>query len=367
MACRVLATNVVTGLGRTTAACLEQLRQGKTCVRLNRAASIGVAEDFMASRVDINLIPGLSALESLAVESINEALSHCRVDVASPRTLFILSSTKGNIENVTHEGINTPNPYVGESARAIANHIGITTTPITVSNACISGLAALTLAKRVLETGEYDAVIVTGADLIGKFIVSGFQSFMALSSERCKPFDADRRGLNLGEGAATIVLSNDENAAGWYVEAAAVRNDANHISGPSRTGEGAYRALRAVTSNLDVVQPALISAHGTATPYNDEMESIAIDRAGLSSIPVNALKGYLGHTLGAAGVVESALLMAAFDAGFIPPTLGFTKSGTSRPLNIVTTEQKPRSMSFVKMLSGFGGTNAAVRFNKRII
>ncbi|MDE6154798.1 MAG: beta-ketoacyl synthase, partial [Muribaculaceae bacterium] len=162
------------------------------------------------------------------------------------------------------------------------------------------------------------------------------------------------------------ILSKADNTTPgvWYIEAGAMHNDANHISGPSRVGEGSYRCLRAVTKDIDINDIAVINTHGTATLYNDEMESIALDRAGLASVKVNAYKGYLGHTLGAAGVLECILSMLGIDNGIVLKTLGYESTGVSRLLNIVTENTATDRCMFVKMLSGFGGSNAAVRLRK---
>ena len=186
-------------------------------------------------------------------------------------------------------------------------------------------------------------------------MVTGFQSLKALSPEACKPFDASRVGLNLGEAAAAIVLKADE--GDWELVAGAIRNDANHISGPSRTGEGSYNALRAVLPFVEKKDLAFVNVHGTATVYNDEMESIALGRAGLTDVPVNALKGYFGHTMGAAGLLESILSMKALEAGIVPATRGFSQLGVSVPVRVSDKEQSAIGNSFIKLLSGFGGVN----------
>ena len=144
----------------------------------------------------------------------------------------------------------------------------------------------------------------------------------------------------------------------------AIRNDANHISGPSRTGEGSYRALRAVLGDIDSEQIAVVNAHGTATLYNDEMESIAINRAGLASVPVNGLKGYYGHTMGAAGILETILSMQAIDDNIILATKGYDTIGVTYPLNVSNQHQTTNKRVFIKLLSGFGGCNAALLMAK---
>jgi 3-oxoacyl-[acyl-carrier-protein] synthase-1 len=216
-------------------------------------------------------------------------------------------------------------------------------------------------------SGQYDTAVVIGADVLSPFIVAGFQSLKALSDEQCRPFSANRKGLNLGEAAATVVYQIvDDNSDGWRMLAGAVRNDANHISGPSRTGEGSYQALTAVIRDigLSTNDLACLNVHGTSTLYNDEMESIAIDRAGLLDVPVNALKGIFGHTMGAAGILESIVSMLALDNGVVLPTRGYENCGVSRPVNVSASARPASGNSFIKLLSGFGGVNGALLFRK---
>ena len=149
----------------------------------------------------------------------------------------------------------------------------------------------------------------------------------------------------------------------WVACRGAIRNDANHISGPSRTGEGSYRALRTVLGDMNPNQLAFINTHGTATLYNDEMESVAVERAGLAQVPVNGLKGYYGHTMGAAGILETILSMQAVDDNNILATKGFETLGVTHPLVLSNENQPTDKRAFIKLLSGFGG-NAALLMAK---
>jgi len=159
-----------------------------------------------------------------------------------------------------------------------------------------------------------------------------------------------------------MILTESNSVEGVEVTSGAVRNDANHISGPSRTGEGAYLALQSAVKGVNINEIAFTNAHGTATQYNDEMESVALARAGLQEVPVNSLKGYFGHTLGAAGILESIISVYALKDGIIPATYGFETPGVTYPIKIVKTPQPTTKRRFVKMLSGFGGCNAALLF-----
>ena len=144
----------------------------------------------------------------------------------------------------------------------------------------------------------------------------------------------------------------------------AVRNDAHHISNPSKTAEGCYRALRAVTAGVPKGEIAFINVHGTSTLYNDEMEAVAVNRAGLQDVPLNSLKGYYGHTMGAAGVLETILSMQALDDHTVLATRGFEELGVSRLVRLSAQNEVATGHFFVKLLSGFGGCNAAMLFRK---
>jgi 3-oxoacyl-[acyl-carrier-protein] synthase-1 len=205
-----------------------------------------------------------------------------------------------------------------------------------------------------------------GADVISKFVLSGFQSFQAISTGHCKPFDINRTGINSGEGAATIVLSSLPQGAAIKITGGSVSNDANHISGPSRTGQELCIAINKAISDADLSEKDInyISAHGTATLYNDEMEALALNLANLQSVPVNSLKGYYGHTLGAAGLIESVVAVHSMKEDIVLPSIGFSEMGVSKPINISTGLQKLSLTHCLKTASGFGGCNAAIIFSK---
>lgn len=367
-----IADNIYSPLGFTTADNYAAVKAGRSALRAYESAK-DLPEPFVASLFDWSQVPpmpGYTPFERIVIQSVERALAQTDVDVTSPRIVFILSTTKGNVELLDSRSQPFPPERVllGETARTIAAHFGITTTPIVVSNACISGLSAQLTAMRLLECGAFDTAIVVGADVQSRFIISGFQSFKALSPYECRPFDIERMGLNLGEAAATIVYSRLPLSAGqmssaqWQMVSGAVRNDAHHISSPSPSGEGCYRAIRAAMGHVPASELAFISVHGTSTLYNDEMESAAIARAGLSDVPLNSLKGYYGHTMGAAGVLETILSMKAVEEGCIPPTRGFSELGVSHGVNISDSERPAHGRSLLKLLSGFGGCNAALLF-----
>ena len=344
---------VVTPVGDTPEAVFLAVRAGRSALQLYPAQP----EPYMASLLSRKGFNGPSFFEHIAVEAARKAVAQAGLAPSGPRVGLVLSTIKGNVEQIDSEDVS-----LAAAATRIAAALGVKTQPVVVSNACISGLAALIQGMRMLRSGAYDHVIVVGAEVQSRFIVTGFQSLKALSLQACKPFDAARDGLNLGEAAAAMVLSTQNSL--WELVDGAVRNDANHISGPSRTGEGSYNALKYLLPLVNREQLAFVNVHGTATRYNDEMEAIALERAGLLDVPVNALKGIFGHTMGAAGILESIVSMQACDAGVVLPTQGFSELGVSRPVRVSAQVMPTRGTEFIKLLSGFGGVNGALLFRK---
>ena len=372
-----VSDNIISPLGMSSTENYAAVKAGRSELK-RRDGLWQLPEPFTASLMDHEAVNEIAAqrhiddtytfFEKMIILSAAKALEQTHIDPASEKVLFILSTTKGNVFllDKREKGFPSERVLLGVAARQMSEYFHNPNMPIVVSNACISGVCAQIQAMRELENGHFDYVVTVGADVQSPFIVSGFQSFKALSVEPCKPFDANRTGLNLGDAAATIIYTKKDSITDndWVACRGAIRNDANHISGPSRTGEGSYRALRAVLGDLNPEKLAFINTHGTATPYNDEMESFAIERAGLAQIPVNGLKGYYGHTMGAAGILETILSMQAVDDNNILATKGFETIGVTHPL-VLSNENKPTDKkAFIKLLSGFGGCNAALLMAK---
>lgn len=318
-------------------------------------------------------ISSLTRLERMMLYSILEALRTSPVRPSDPRTLLLISSTKGNIDllkggNELHK--DRDRIHLWRMAEVIAGSLEHPNNPIIVCNACISGSVAILLAARMIRDGRYDHAIVAGGDLVSEFVVSGFQSFQALSPNPCRPFDSGRDGLSLGEGAGTVVLSADPGVATGQLPVSylggGISNDANHISGPSRDGEGLLIAIKAALDEAKVApkQVDFISAHGTGTLYNDEMESLAMAGAGLAGTPLNSFKGYFGHTLGAAGIIESVLTLHSMRNGILFKTAGYERPGTTVPVNVLGNHTEAGAGICMKTASGFGGCNAALIFGK---
>ena len=367
----VISDNITSPLGLTTEQTYKAVCEGKSGLAHYPCEDVKggwndlpfpiEASLFSKEQWDKIMVDGFSKFESLVLHSVKAAISS--LDFDKERAILILSSTKGDIE-LLEKGEDMPS--LADAAKKVSLAIGIENDPIVVCNACISGVSAITLGQRLVDCGNYTHVIVCGADVQGRFIVSGFQSLKALSEESCRPFDIERLGLNLGEAAATIVLSREMDfPKGWKVDKGAVCNDAYHISAPHPKGLGAGLALGKMKDADE--QISVIGVHGTATMYNDQMESKAIEMAELQDVPLSALKGYFGHTMGAAGVLETIIMMRALEDGVILPSKGFETCGVSGKVKMSDKQMTAEGNTFVKMLSGFGGCNGAVRVSDRIL
>ncbi|MCQ2190829.1 MAG: hypothetical protein MJY63_04260 [Paludibacteraceae bacterium] len=357
--------NSLTEIVSNVEACVSGVKDRETRYANGQSFPLGAVDADFATQYSISNQYEYSRLEQMMISSTLDALKNTNVDLASPSTLFIFSSTKGNIDNLSH----SESDYIFNLAQKVASYFKNSNKPVCISNACISGVLATVYAHRLLQQGSYDNIIVIGGDLLTDFVVSGFDSFRSLSHNVCKPYDKNRDGISLGEGAATLILSNNTSIPNCYhIAGGATSNDANHISGPSRTGEELAHAIitameEAKVSASDIM---FVNMHGTATIYNDEMESKALAVAGLTASTVVSEKGYFGHTLGCSGVLELALSIALAEKNEIAKTIGFKETGTPVVLNVSKELIKDKKCDvFVKTGSGFGGCNAAVVVSNR--
>ena len=391
---KVVGTNIISSLGFNTKDNFDKIKQGISGLKKYSEGTFDLPEPFVASLIDRKEVRNrfdtyasydqrlshkqtdhLTLLEKAAVLSILYANEESGVKLSSDKTVLVFSTTKGNVDLLGTQYEDGDGKFLWYSAKQISDFIGNPNKPIVVSNACIYGAAAQIIARRELQINGFDNAIVVGVDFLSKFIISGFMSFKALSPNMCQPFDKERCGLNLGEAVATIILSREKDiqSKGICLLDGAIRNDATHISAPSRVGEGCSRALRYIMENNGISKEdiAFINAHGTATPYNDSMEGNAIFRSGLGSVPVNSFKSCFGHTLGAAGILETIIAIKSLENSMILPTLNFVQpeviniDGQQFSLNVTKNIVSTDKRYFIKIMSGFGGVNSALLFKKR--
>lgn len=306
-----------------------------------------------------------TCMERLVLATLGGVVARSGVTPADKRVLIVLATTKGEIGSL---GSAPERCDLNRTAEVVGRHFGAAHRPLLVSNACISGVSAIVIAARLIRSGRYDHVFVAGFDLLCDFIVSGFNAFKSVSPTLCRPYDASRDGLTLGEACGAVLLTRDQRLSGTGVSVVGggISNDANHISAPSRTGDGLWYAIRAALAEAGTGagEVGLVNTHGTATVYNDEMESKALHLAGLCGVPCNSLKPYFGHTLGASGVIESIVTVRELCEGTCFGVKGYAECGVPYSPDLSAAHRKIQTDTALKTASGFGGCNAAVVFRR---
>lgn len=364
----------VTPLGFDVESNWKALLEGKSGVALHKITENH--EPFFISKIDCEKLEeefnrhfdnqSFTRLEKMFLLSLKPLVERHHI---SDKTAFILSTTKGNISLLKNETTLPEGIYLSELAQKLTDFFGFKTNPIVVSNACVSGVMAISVAKNMIQTGKYKDAFIVAGDEISEFVISGFNSFQAIGSGPCKPYDRSRNGINLGEATAAAYITSElhqNEKFKFKVLGDSAINDANHISGPSRTGDGLFASVQNAMKEAKVSSEQIdfISAHGTATLYNDEMEAIAFNRMNLQNIPLNSMKGYYGHCLGASGLLESIISMESALNSTLIPSKNFEEMGISQDLNIIKENQSAEIKYILKTASGFGGCNAAIVLEK---
>lgn len=366
-------TNCITPLGFDVDSNVLAIENGFSGISLQENSSL-MATPFYAGVIDSDKLNTAFAalsnathtrLEKMMILALDPVIKRSGAEL-NAKTALILSTTKGNITALNENAVPVPDAYLHQLAQNIADFFGITTQPIVVSNACVSGIMAVSVAKRLVQASLYDNVFVISGDEVSEFVLSGFNSFQAMSDVPCKPYSANRKGVTLGEAAAAALVTINDNEAKAKIAGDGSINDANHISGPSRTGEGLVRSIESAFKEAGVTVQDInyISAHGTATPFNDEMEAVAFNRLGLNKVPVNSLKGYYGHTLGASGLLETVIALESMEQNIVFASMGYDEPGVSQSINVLSANLDTPVNCFLKTASGFGGCNTAVVFQK---
>jgi 3-oxoacyl-[acyl-carrier-protein] synthase II len=312
----------------------------------------------------------------LASAATRQACNQARMVLAGippPRIGLVLSTTKANLQALERL---TDGFTCSERARRhlqgdllaadLAAEHAVQGPIQCVSVACVSGLVAVQQGAKLIQRGAADAVIVVGVDHLSAFVVAGFSALKALATDGCRPFDQGRCGISPGEAGAAIVLAHADRVPrpavtlhGWGTS-----NDANHLTGPAQDGSGLARAIRLALqcAKLEPTEIDYINAHGTGTAYNDAMEIQALLGVfGQSCPPFSGAKGMLGHTLGAAGVVETILCVLAMQEQLLPGTPRLTSPAPGTPASLLDAPRPSGRLNHVlKLNTGFGGINGAL-------
>lgn len=364
----ISAAQTVTALGDNLDLSWQALRAGR--------AAIAPIERFDCSRYHAKiaaLVPDLAAPEgiSLCTPLLERLLAGFPRVPADTRLL--LATTKGPIDLLEYRqrrGEPLDRRVLAEALLdELKSRFALQESGININAACASSTIAMARAGALIQHGRAESVLVVCLDLVSEFVLAGFSALKGLSPSPSRPFDRERDGLSLGEGAAALLLMSEERARregrpqlgrllGW-----GVANDANHITAPARDGCGLIAAVEQALQRA-VVAPekiAAISAHGTGTVYNDAMELTAFARLfGERPLPLNSIKGALGHTLGAAGGIEAVLALRSLQEQLLLPTVGLEQAEETTPQRVSSSAQPFSGEVLLSTNSGFGGINAAL-------
>ncbi len=367
----LVAQELLSAYGRGVARCADGLLAGQSALRpaVGREGPAAVTAQFTGAIPPGELpVAGVGRFAAL----LRAGMAGMDVPADAPIYLATTAGAVDELESAVFAGAE----FAGQGGFSqlpglAAAALGVAPERIqVVSSACASSTAALALAAGAIRRGETECALVVGADIVSEFVLAGFSALMAVDPDGAHPFDADRKGVALGEAFAAALLMRGDRAAregrsclgavaGWSLTC-----EANHLTGPSRDGAPLAEAIcgaldMAGAAPLDV---AAICAHGTGTVYNDQMELLAFRRAfGAAPRPTFSVKGGMGHVLGAAGLAEALLVLEFLRRGRVPPTVGLRRAADDAA-GWVSAEPRPVDSAGIAIStnSGFGGTNAAV-------
>ena len=389
MSIAITGEGIICAIGADKASVLSALRRKETGIATMRYLSsdhhelpvgeVKMSDDEMKSHLGIRLSEEVSRTALMGMMAVSQALSDAQVSGDKRERIVFISGTTVAGMDVTERHfteMRTSDDHLsclhyhscGDNTRQIAEHFGCFREYTTVSTACSSAANALILGAEMLKAGEADVVVAGGTEALSVFHLNGFNSLMILDKEHCRPFDETRQGLNLGEGAAYVVLESDEHARRRQAPVHAFLRgygnacDAFHQTASSENGEGAYLSMQEALemAGLKPTDIDYVNAHGTGTPNNDLSESVALQRVfGSLMPPVSSTKGFTGHTTSASGSIEAVICLLAMHNGFLPVNLGW-----HQPMNdgiIPTIGEDHVSLRHVLCNSfGFGGNDSSL-------
>jgi 3-oxoacyl-(acyl-carrier-protein) synthase len=374
----IAGCGVICATGNDSTAFLHALKNNISCLRPDERFTGARFQSSIVGTAPVDPAHDNPAHE-LASTALREAaselyqLSTIKHPLPATRIGLVLATTKANIAAL--ERLSDGRPCSAPARRHLqadllaadlAAEFNARGPVQNISNACVSGLTALMQGAKLIQRGDADAVFVAGVDHLSSFVIGGFTALKAIDPQGCRPFDQERRGLSPGEAGAAIVLVRADLApqncimlTGWGSS-----NDANHMTGPSRDGAGLAQAIRTALTAACVTPDEIdyVNVHGTGTPYNDAMETAALRSVfGEQIPPMSGIKGMIGHTLGAAGVIETIACTFAMREKFLPGTPRLNNIAEGFPTSLVKEPRKATSINRVlKLNTGFGGVNGAL-------
>ncbi|MCD6328017.1 beta-ketoacyl-[acyl-carrier-protein] synthase family protein [bacterium] len=357
------------GLGED--ACWDGLMSGKTAVKKLKRLDTNAFRTLNAA-----IAPDLNpnADSSLVMQMLSPIMRRC-ASLIPPDASTILATTVGEIDLLERHVLRGDNGPDRDDSRLdlllkkVMRLFGTDGPGMVISAACVSSTAAVGRAAEMVRRMERDCVLVVACDCVSEFVFSGFSSLMALDTDMARPFDKNRNGLTLGEAAGLVLVMSEDRARResrpvlGEVLGLGLSNDAHHMTGPLRDGSGLAIAIRKAleSSGIDKGEIDCVSAHGTATVYNDAMEIRALKSAlGERSVPTFSIKGAIGHTLGAAGLIEVIITLRALKEGVLPPTIGLLDIDDDARGWVSNKACRIDGEVALSTSAGFGGINGAL-------
>lgn len=390
----ITGLGMITALGNTVSEGLLSLSHSKTGIGKINHLTTRYKDEFLAGEINLSnkdladLVkdsnPEYNRNTYLAMIAAKEAVIHSGIDTTDGLRTGLISSTtvagmgitelyyKELFEKTDHLSVIDTHDC-GDSTERIADYIGNVDYVTTISTACSSAANAIMLGCRMIKHGQLDRVVVGGVDALSKFTFNGFNTLMILDREWCKPFDENRKGLNLGEGAAFLVIEGEEalnkrqGKPLTEIIGYANANDAYHQTASSPEGYGATLAIQQAIamSGLTPSQVDYINMHGTGTPNNDLSEGMATVAVFGNQVPkFSSTKAYTGHTLAAAASIEAVISVLSLQHQTIFPNLNFTTPIASLNLTPVTELLKTPINTVLSNSFGFGGNCSSLLFKK---
>ncbi len=336
---------------------------------------LGIPADVMMSRT--SLLGMLGIRQALQDAGMNKETLQAMTGDRKPRIVLVSGTTVGGMDMTElcfdkaedkHSLEFLRHHDCGSSTQVMADHFGIFDEVTTLSTACSSAANAIMLGARLLKAGEADIVVAGGTEALSRFHLNGFNSLMILDHEPCRPFDASRAGLNLGEGAAFVILESEQAAKARGAEPHAYLTgygnacDAFHQTASSENGEGAYLAMKEAieTAHLQPTDIQYVNAHGTGTPNNDQSESVSLKRIFGDKMPlVSSTKSFTGHTTSASGSIEAVICILAMQHHFVPANLGW-KHQMEGGITPTMGESNVQLEHVICNSFGFGGNDSSL-------
>ncbi len=387
----VVASGIVSPLGVGLDETLAALREGRDCVSPVTRFPVEHSRCKSAGQVDDTRLAGAGApqlrserlhrVARMMIRALGEALAQAP---GFQPELTVVGTTSGGMTfgEEYYRRLERGGTSLRQAASLIANYtpqkpvmdaqeaFGLSAPCQVIANACASGTNAIGHAFDCVRSGRYQRVLAGGYDALSELVFVGFDSLQASTPDRCRPFDRDRSGLVLGEGAAVFLLENLESARArgakilTEITGYGISTDNHHLTQPNPSGIGPRQAMEGALQSAGISAGEIdyINAHGTATPFNDASEGKAIAEL-FDGVALSSTKGMMGHALGAAGAIEAVISLLALENQFLPPNINFRNGDAGLTLNVVANSSRPAKLRTVLSNSfGFGGTNASVIF-----